>query len=116
MKKLFLSIILFATFAAIAQPVFAGDKFYACHITSYDFDLETWEGHVIEINANAVATHCDHFGVSDHHPTGVVNAAVAACADFDGKRYDRCIQQNTVGANCGRGSDNPPAVSQLCGE
>jgi hypothetical protein len=125
MKSFFVLIaIIFVTTLGFASPVLAGgDKVFVCHVSSFNFDDDQWEGTIISISARAVDAHCGHGGRYDHDLSDRrLDAVALLCEEEEGKALDKCIKNNLVGAFCRRtrvdGNGNEgvdhAAVIRLC--
>ena len=110
-----LTIVISAFFGFSSAAMAGGDTAYACHITSYNFDTDVWEGHVIGVSEKAVDAHCSHRDIPDHFPIGVDRRARAICDGEEGKAYDKCLRVNMVGQPCGRRAASERPVNMLCG-
>lgn len=115
--KTLLIIIAFAIISLGLAPVAqaGSEKQFACHVTSYNFELDRWEGKVISISVKAVDAHCAHGNTTDHYPGKVMGEAEGACVGEEGKAYDKCLEKYAVGAECGRDWDNLEVIYNLCG-
>jgi hypothetical protein len=115
MKKVLIASGLLALTMGATPAVLAkggADKVFACHITGINFAGTHYEGHVIHVSTKAVAAHCSHDGIPDHHPIGVIKNAKLDCQTDD--LSSRCVVKAATGQACSRRTGAVGPVDLLC--